>query len=262
MERVAAQQMGKYGTSGATRAVGRCKRGRVVLREPGNDKNIIERTVLAAPVAVGGPTATWLKALSVNLTFDNGEKGGFGSPSLVLGGRGQEPEILAVEGASDNLNSVKRAPERKAPVGWDVAGGETTNRPSRRQTAGNPPHHQECRRAGRCGRHDDFAGPNYLLSPTLTPKRVTHSLQENAEESTIVARYFPCPRATRAGSPVTLNARAHGVWSRGLMGRIEPESLRLFCPGFADVFKGREALEGLQSLGVTVCRQRSPTSIR
>jgi hypothetical protein len=30
-----------------------------------------------------------------------------------------------------------------------------------------------------------------LLSPTLTPERVAHSLQENAEESTIVAGYLP-----------------------------------------------------------------------
>lgn len=37
-----------------------------------------------------------------------------------------------------------------------------------------------------------------------------------------------------------------GVWSRHLMGGIESEPFRLFCPDFADELVGCEALEGLK----------------
>jgi len=36
------------------------------------------------------------------------------------------------------------------------------------------------------------------------------------------------------------------------MGRIKPESFWLGCPGFADVFVGRKALEGLEPPGEVV----------
>lgn len=36
------------------------------------------------------------------------------------------------------------------------------------------------------------------------------------------------------------------------MDRIESESLRFFCPDFADVFVGCEAYEGLETPGVVV----------
>jgi len=37
-----------------------------------------------------------------------------------------------------------------------------------------------------------------------------------------------------------------------LLERIEGESFGLFCPGFADVFVGREAFKGLEPLGEVV----------
>src|SRR5665213_4576681 len=43
-----------------------------------------------------------------------------------------------------------------------------------------------------------------------------------------------------------------GVWSRSLMVRIESESLRLFCPHFADELVGRETCECLQASPVVV----------
>jgi D-alanyl-D-alanine dipeptidase len=49
--------------------------------------------------------------------------------------------------------------------------------------------------------YDDFARPNYLLSPTLTPQRVAHSLQKNAEESAIVTGYLPQSTSHSRGVP-------------------------------------------------------------
>ncbi len=49
--------------------------------------------------------------------------------------------------------------------------------------------------------------------------------------------------------------RRHGrldVQSRHLVDRIDGEPLWLICPGFADEFVGREALEGLQATGEVV----------
>src|SRR6478672_107556 len=56
--------------------------------------------------------------------------------------------------------------------------------------------------------------------------------------------------------PRTRSSRQHhhylGVQSRGEMGWIEVESIRLFRPDPADMFVGREALEGLEALGEIV----------
>src|SRR5450830_451696 len=46
--------------------------------------------------------------------------------------------------------------------------------------------------------------------------------------------------------------RVLGVQSRGELDRFVFESIWFVCPGFADGFKGREPLQGLETLGEVV----------
>src|SRR5215218_3573384 len=69
-----------------------------------------------------------------------------------------------------------------------------------------------------------------------------------------------CLRSRSAGGRFTLLIRAprdpESVWSRSEVGRIDPEPVRLVCPGFADELVGREAPQGLEPAGGVIGLQK------